>query len=490
MREWWRKAGSENLRVPVYSRVVDFEAIYRRHPPVPEFAEEMFLWPPERIEAYKNQLFMEIMEVAWQNPFYQRKWAEAGIKKEDIRSIEDLPKLPIVTVSDFKEAIERDPPYGLHQGVTAKDAARIPLKIQTSGGTTGRPRPTFFGPLEWEIQALQTARGLYIQGARPGDVLQVPLTLSMANAGWVYYLACHYYLGMVPITPGSGVVTASRRQLEYAEAFGTNIWASFPEYLLHLGKTAQEMGLDLKKLPTKFITSFLGPDTEGHLRRQMEELWGCPVYDNYGTHEIGLTAFECQAKAGLHINEDMFIIEVADVETNEVLPYGQKGNLVATSLYREHPPLIRYNLMDLVRIFPRERCDCGSWFLRMDHFLGRSDDMVKLRGTNVYPMACLNAVQSDPRTTGQWLCVVDRITDPDGTYRDEMTVMVEYVDESVDKEALRRDLEVRLHADLGVRVQVQPVPAGELAELTNYGRQGEGKVRRLLDRRPGYQRHY
>jgi phenylacetate-CoA ligase len=189
----------------------------------------------------------------------------------------------------------------------------------------------------------------------------------------------------------------------------------------------------------------------------------------------------------MHLNEDTIYVEVADVDTGEVLPYGETGNLVATALHRHHPPLIRYNLMDLVRLLPRERCDCGSHMRRMDHFLGRSDDMVKLRGTNLYPMACLNAVQSDQRTTGQWLCVLDRVGEG-GEAREEMTVRVEYRDESVDKEGMRRELEARLKVDLGVRVAVEPVPPGSLADLTNYGR--EGKVRRLLDRRPGFERRY
>ncbi len=475
------------VTLPNYYRTTDFEAIYRRHPPPDAFVEQMYLWPPERIRDYQNKLFSEVMETAWRNPFYRQKWQGAGVKPEDIKSLDDLPKLPVVTVYDFKDAIEKDPPFGLHQGVTARDAATKPLKLQSSGGTTGRPRPTFFGPLEWEVQAIQTARALFIQGARPGDVMQIPATLSTANLGWVYYQACHYYLGIVPITTGSGVVTASRRQVEEAVAWGTNIWGAFPEYLLHLAQTATEMGIDPRSMKTKLLSTYLGPDTEGSLRRELEAAWGCDVFDNYGTHEIGVASFECPAQAGLHVNEDTLFLEVADIDTGEILPHGQTGNLVATSLYRQHPPLIRYNLMDLVRFFPRERCACGSYFLRMDHFMGRSDDMVKLRGINIYPMACLNAVQSDQRSTGQWLCVVDRVGEG-GDVRDEMTVRVEYREESVDAAAMRRDLEERLKVDLGARVTVEPVPPGTLADLTNYGR--EGKVRRLLDRRPGYERHY
>jgi len=172
---------------------------------------------------------------------------------------------------------------------------------------------------------------------------------------------------------------------------------------------------------------------------------------------------------------------VADVDTDQIVPDGEKGNLVMTSLYRKHPPLIRYNLRDYVRIVSdgRTACGCGSHTRKMDHFLGRSDDMVKLRGTNVFPMACVRAVTSDDRTTGEWLCVVER-KEAGLDVRDDMTVQVEVKDGASDREELTRLLENRLKSDLGLRVLVELVPAGSLASFT-YGR--EGKARRLHDKR-------
>jgi phenylacetate-CoA ligase len=343
------------------------------------------------------------------------------------------------------------------------------------------PRPTLFTPWEWEIQGIQGSRALWIQGARPGDVMQIPSTLSTANLGWFYYLSCINWSGIVPVTTGSGNVTASRRQLEVAFDWGTNLWAGFPEYLMHLASLAEQEGMALKKLKTKFIASFLGPDLDGSLRKLMEATWHCPVYDNYGTHEVGLPAFECREQDGLHMMEDMFIVEVADVDTDRILPAGEKGNLVITSLYRHHPPLIRYNLRDYIRLVSDgvRRCGCGSHLMKMDHFLGRSDDMVKLRGTNVFPMACLGAVTGDDRTTGEWLCVVER-KESGLDIRDEMTVNVEVKEGATDREGLKAKLEDRLKSDLGVKVTVGLVPAGSLASFT-YGR--EGKAKRLVDKR-------
>lgn len=469
------------MTVPYYFRSLDFEKLVRDYPPAQEYAETVFLYGRKEIEEIQNRRFLQIVEWAWENPFYRKKWEAHGVRKADIRTKEDIGRLPMVAVEDFKKSIKTHPPFGEHPGLTTADAARIPIKIQSSGGTTGMPRPTLFTPLEWEIQGIQGSRALYIQGARPGDVMQIPSTLSTANLGWFNYLSCLHWSGIVPVTTGSGNVTASRRQLEIAFEWGTNLWAGFPEYLMHLASLAAQEGLDLRKLKTKFITSFLGPDLDGSLRKLMEGTWHCPVYDNYGTHEIGLGAFECREQDGLHINEDMFIVEVADVDTDQILPAGEKGNLVITSLYRHHPPLIRYNLRDYIRLVSdgSRRCACGSYFMKMDHFLGRSDDMVKLRGTNVFPMACLGAVTSDDRTTGEWLCVVER-KESGLDIRDEMTVKVEVKEGAADREGLKAKIEDRLRSDLGVKVAVELVPAGSLATYT-YGR--EGKAKRLIDRR-------
>ena len=470
------------MSVPYYYRSLDFERLVREYPPSQDYAETVFLHDRRQIAEIQNRRFLAIVESAWRNPFYRKRWAAHGLRPQDIRSMDDIGKLPMVAVEDFKDSIKTHPPFGEHPGLSRADGARVPIKIQSSGGTTGMPRPTLFTPWEWEIQGIQGSRALWIQGARPGDMMQIPATLYTANLGWFYYLSCLHWSGIIPVTTGSGNVTPTRRQLEIAFDWGVNLWAAFPEYLLHMASVAEQEKLDLRALRTRLITAFLGPDLDGSLRKMLEGAWHCPVFDNYGTHEVGLPAFECQERDGLHLMEDMFIVEVADVDTDQLVPDGQKGNLVMTSLYRHHPPLIRYNLRDYVRIVSggTTRCGCGSATRKMDHFLGRSDDMVKIRGTNVFPMACVRAVTSDDRTTGEWLCVVER-QQSGLDLRDDMTVRVETKGEVEDREGLIHVLEDRLKSDLGIRVTVELVPAGSLAEYT-YGR--EGKARRLLDRRP------
>jgi phenylacetate-CoA ligase len=433
------------------------------------------------LRAFQNKRFMRLVEIGWGNEFYRKRWSAAGLKPGDVKSIDDISKLPSYTSEDVKNDQAEHPPFGHFHGAGRELLKKMPLKVQTSGGTTGKPRATLYGPTDWEMNGLTQARAMYIQGARPGDVVQIPATNSLANLGWCVYKGCHDYLGVLPVTTGSGIVTSSRRQLETAFDWGTNIWCSFPEYLTQLAKVCrEELGRDIRELKTKSIHSFLGPDTDNSLRKQLEELWGCDVYDLYGTNEMGSAAFECRHKNGIHIMEDCIFLELEDVDTGAPVKDGETGNMVVTILHRDLPPVIRYNVRDLARIISSERCECGSCFKRMDKFLGRSDDMVKLRGVNVYPMACLPSIKSDPRTTGEWICVVDR-SEVNGVIRDEMIVRVEVQRGVTSIDGLKDILAKRLQGDLGVKVGVELVDEGSLAEAANLGR--EGKPKRLLDRR-------
>ena len=472
---------SATSRLPLYRDSIDWASFSREYPAPDLFEQGLFRASRDEINSLQNRRFVRMMEAAWATGFYQRLWGAQGVEPGDIRSLNDLGKLPMFTSDDIKADQQEHPPYGsIHEVALAKFPG-LPLKLQTSGGTTGKPRPTLFGPVEWELNALSAARALYVQGGRPGDVMQHPGTPALANYPWSVYKAAHDYLGMLPLTTGSGVVTPSRRQLEIAADWGTNVWHCFPEYLTQLAKVYRdEFGGDVRDLKTKFIASFLGSDTDNSLRRDLEALWGCPVYDNYGTHEFGFAAFECQAQAGLHLHEDLLHFEFVDVDTALPVAQGEAGNLVITSLYRTVPPLIRFNVRDLARVIHHDRCACGGTMTRMDKFLGRSDDMVKVRGVNIYPMACLPAVKSDARTTGEWFCLVDRQVS-DGVIRDTMTVLVEVRGDAGGIDGLKEDLERRLHADLTLKIDVELVEEGALAEQANLGR--EGKPRRLNDRR-------
>jgi phenylacetate-CoA ligase len=468
-------------RLPLRHYALDWDQLFTESPPPDIWYETMFRWSRDELRAFQNRMFMKRIAQGWQHPFYRGLWGEAGLHEGDIRSLDDLEKLPIFDSEDVKRSIAAHPPFGQVCGIDVAEVSRsVPLKIQTSGGTTGLPRPTIFGPKDWELNGLYLARSLYAQGARPGDRMQIPSTASLANMGWGYYKACHDYLGVIPITTGSGLVTPSKRQLELAFEFGTTLWTSFPEYLLQLAHTARtELARDVRELGTRFVSTYLGPDLDGSLCRAVEQAWGCPAYDNYGTHEVFSVSFEAEDRDGMYIFEDAVYVEVVDQETRKSVPTGSAGDLVCTHLHREVPLLIRYNLRDLGRITSESRSALGSEFRRMDKFLGRSDQMVKIRATNVYPMACLGAVRSDDRTTGEWICVAERI-EHGGVIHEELTVRVEVRNDGRSREGLRELLERRLRNDLGLRVPVELVDEGQLIG-TNVGK--EGKPIRLLDER-------
>lgn len=466
--------------IPYYWKSVDWDALMRDYPPPPIFAKTTGRMSADELRTLQNTRFLARVAEAWQVPFYRDRWRAAGLDPADIRSLDDITRIPTFTSDDLKDAIVAAPPFGNHHPIGAADFARMPIKIHTSGGTTGLPRVTLFDPVALEVQGIQTARGLYAQGARPGDIIQITYTTALANAGWCAYSGIFHWLGASPVTSGAGQVTPSERQLEYAQAWGTTGWFARGEYLARLVEVARQTGFDLRNLRTKQIHSFLGTDVEHHLRHQLEEAWGAPVYDNYGTHETGMMSFECQVKDRKHISEDTVYIELADVDTGAPLPLGQRGNMVVTSLHRSIPPLIRYNLRDCLILYDREECPCGLATRKLSTFLGRSDEMVKLRGTNVYPLACQSAVTKDLRTTGEFLCVVRHVGE--GLARhEEMTVRVERRSPATDAVGLAENLRQALHRDLGVRIEVEIVEADELAVHTGLGR--ESKVRRLLDLR-------
>jgi phenylacetate-CoA ligase len=465
--------------IPYYWSSVDWPKFVEEYPPPPHFDVAMVRTSDEDLRELQNTRFLARMADAWKVPFYNERWAAVGLEPGDIRSLDDLEKIPTFTSDDLKQTIEQHPPFGNHQNF-ARDSMSTPLKIQSSGGTSGLPRPTLFDPIAWEVQAIQYARAFVAQGAQVGDVLQITLTNSLANTAWCSSTAALHWCGLVPLTTGSGAVTSTVRQLELAREWGTAGWVAFGEYLKILAETAENAGVNLRNdLRTRFIHTYMGVDTDGHLRRLLKEAWGAPVYDNYGTHEVGLIAYECQAEDGLHVNDDTAVLEIVDRETEERLPDGAAGNIVVTSLHRSVPPIIRYNLKDLMRRQSRTECGCGARTTKVSGFLGRSDEMVKLRATSVYPRAAQDTIQGDERSTGEFLCVVDNV----GTglsARERMTVRIE-AKRNVDERALHDDMAARLKVLFGVAVGVEIVPSGSLAQFTGLG--GEGKVKRLLDLR-------
>ena len=465
-----------SVQPPHYWRALDFARLVDDYPPPPQFFNTVYRMPRDALRELQERRFLAQVARGWQIPFFRRRWHEAGLAEGDIRGLADLGKLPAYTVSDVRDSMERHPPFGDFMGVSPADGATMPLVIQTSGGTTGMPRPMLYAPQDREVMAILGARRLVMHGVRPGDLVQVTRALGLPNGGFHLREALWKYTGAVPVMTGTGKNTPTRRQIEIIRAWGTNVIVGFPAYLRQMAIVARdEMGIDPRSLGIRSLDSSLGPED----RASVEALWGAPVHDFYGAHESGMIAADCVFQDGMHIQEDAFIVEILDVGTGLPVPPGEKGNVCVTTLFKHSGPLIRYNIADVSAVLPGA-CACGSTLARLAAIYGRSDNMVKLRGVNVFPEAIGALVVEDRRTNGEFLCVVERAGEAG---RDEMRVRVESTIAPAAREGLRRDLERRFNEALGVRILVEIVDAGALEPHVRVAERT--KPTRLLDlRRP------
>lgn len=459
---------------PHFFRALDFEQLTRDYPPPPEFYKTVLHMPRVELEALKNKRFLATVKRGWEIPFFQKHWGEVGLEPGDIRSLADIEKIPPYTVHDIRKSLERNPPFGDFMGMEPGGDNPLPLVLHTSGGTTGLPRPMLYAPQDREVMAILSARRYAMQGMVPGDKVLSTLSLGLSNGGFAVRDALWKYMGAVPVMTGSGASTPSRRQIEIIKAWGCSIVLGFPAYLRHLAIVARdELGIDPRSLGVKALGSHLGVED----RKKIEALWDAECYDSYGTNESGMMAADCEHKNGMHINEDAVLLEIADPETGKLMPEGDKGTVYITTFYRWGAPQIRFNVNDISAIMPGQ-CACGSTLKRLEKIFGRNDNMVKLRGANVFPEAIGAAVAEDARSNGEFFCVVERIGEAG---HDQMTVMVEVLDPAVHGAALKEDLERRLKEVIGVRVNVSPQAPKALDAHT--GTSQTSKIKRLLDKR-------
>lgn len=428
----------------------------------------------EALRRLREERFLKTVARGWEIPFFQRHWRAAGLEPGDIRRLDDITKIPPYDVSHIRVSIERNPPFGDFMGISPADGKRMPLVLQTSGGTTGLPRPMLYAPRDREVMAILGGRRFAMHGIGPGDMVLVTYSLGLSNGGFMTREGLWKYTGAVPVMTGSGASTPTRRQVEIIRAWSVNVILGFPAYLRHMALVARdEMGIDPRSLGIRVLGSHLGQES----RAEIESLWDAPCHDMYGTNESGSMASECTHRTGMHIQEDAIILEVADPETGRILPDGEKGTLYITTLYRWGAPQIRFNVNDISAI-ATGTCPCGSTLKRLEKIYGRNDNMVKLRGVNVFPEAVGAALAEDKRSNGEYFCIVERVGEAG---RDEMTVMVEVADAKTDRAVLKAQLETRLKEVLGVKVTVQTSDPGSLAQHTGVAQ--TSKIKRLLDRR-------
>src|SRR5215207_8682807 len=423
---------------------VDYAAIERMFPPPPEYFETAWFDPPELIQRRLLARLQERALTTYEVPFFRRRWDEAGFHPTDLKTLDDLWKAPFYTVDDIRKSIDDHPPYGDYQGVTPADAVREPMRVYMSGGTTGKSRPTFYTQWDREVGAVLTARALYMQGIRPGDVVLNSWAYGTHNGAFAFDEALHRWLNCVVLTTG--------------------------DYLLRLADVAREMGYDPS---TDFKLSAL-PNIGD--RERLESTFGPECFNSYGFHEVQWVSVECPVHDGLHIFEDAFIVQIVDPETGDALPDGEPGSICITELYKTGSPQFRYNIMDLSYLYPRERCACGSWLRRMGPFQGRGDNMVKLRGVNVWPEAIGEIALSVPGVAPDWFVRAVRVEN-----RDELVVSVASDRDPAEFPAVAAAVEERLKERLGVRIVSEVVRPGELDAWTEVN--VSPKLKRFRDER-------
>jgi phenylacetate-CoA ligase len=451
---------------PNYLTSLDARALAAEFPLGAEFVRRFRSLSRDELRALQEVRFRRVVERAWKIPLYQRLWGDAGAKPGDIRSLDDLARLPTFDKSDIMASLERRPPLGDFHGMESyPPAARPPVILHTTSGTTGKPQVLLFGPRGREVQNLLLARVYLFQGLRDDDVVHSVYGHGMINGGHYIRETVTHWTRALFLSAGTGVETRSSTQIELMRDFGVTVIVGFADYIKHLGELARSSRVDVK---VRMISGHLGED-----RDAVSRAWnGAEVFDWYGVGDTGIIAGEGPDHAGLYVMEDAHYLELLDLETGQPVGEDGTGDMVVTVLFKDDIyPMIRFNTHDVTG-FRADASPLGLNLRRIRGFLGRSDNMVKLRGINVFPQAIAAMLADAPGYAGDYVCRLER----DAAGRDALTVAIEVHAADEGLEAAYRDL---LRRKLGLEVGIELVRPGSLAPLT--GIDARQKPIRLVD---------
>ena len=421
----------------------------------------------EQIEALQVERLKETVKRCMNNPFYKARLEKAGVTPENITSVDDIRRIPFTTKQDLRDTY----PFGL---------ASAPLtecvRLHSSSGTTGNPTVILHTQKDLDEWANQVARNLWMVGLRPNDVFQNSSGYGMFTGGLGFQYGAER-LGMLTIPAAAG---NSLRQIKFMTDFGTTALHAVPSYVTRLYEVMQEQGVDPRK-DTKLKVLAIGAEPHSEeQRKRIENMLGVKAYNSFGMSEMcgpGV-GFECKEQNGLHFWEDYYIVEIVDPETLEPVPDGEIGELVLTSIRREAMPLLRYRTRDLTRVLGRG-CPCGRNHVRLDRMKGRSDDMMVLRGVNIFPIQIEKILMQFKELASNYLIT---LTTDDNN--DNMTVEVEIEDLFTDDYQKLIELQKKVKRALKDEILLTPhvklVPKGTLPV-------SEGKAVRVVDKRTVYQ---
>ena len=429
------------------------------------YQKEIETASPEQIRAWQNERLLKTLQHVWDNnAYYRKKMIDRGVLLGDIKSVDDLWKLPFLTKDDLREAY----PYGL-MSAPLSDCVRI----QSTSGTTGKRVVAFYTQEDIELWEDCCARAIVAVGGTKDDVVQVCYGYGLFTGGPGLNGGSHK-VGCLTLPMSSG---NTERQLQFMTDLEATILCCTPSYAAYLAESIYEKGI---RDQIKLKAGIFGAEawTE-EMRRDIEQKLGIKAYDIYGLTELSGpgVAFECEEQTGMHINEDHFIVETIDPKTGAVLPEGERGELVFTSITKTAFPLIRYRTKD-IGVLKREKCSCGRTFVKMSKPMGRSDDMLIIKGVNVFPSQ-IEQVLLTKGLTSNYQIIVDRV----GT-TDSIEVKVEMTPElfsdtinSITK--TEHDIMEALHSMLGIYAKVSIVEPKSIIR-------SEGKAVRVIDKRKLY----
>lgn len=454
-----------------YWQEVDFAAMTRDHPIGDDFVRFATQTSRDELRAHQNRLFMRCVDRAWKTKFYQRLWGAAGIQKGDIKSLDDLAGLPSFDKSDIMASLDREPPFGDFAGWETHDH-RPPTILHTTSGTTGKPQVLLFGPKSREVQNLLLGRLYRFQGMRPDDVVHSVYGHGMINGGHYVREAVTHWTSSVFLSAGTGVETRSIQQVELMRNFGATVIVGFADYIKKLADVAREMGLEPgRDIPVRMISGHLGREDKA----AMGEAWGgAQCFDWYGVGDTGCIAGEGPDRDGLYVMEDAQYLEVCDIDTGKPVEDGQSGDMVTTCLFKDDLyPIIRFNTHDVTQV-KSGASSIGVNYKRIEGFMGRSDNMVKIRGINIFPQGVGPMLDEHPAFAKEFICRARR----DDAGRDRFVVVAEAT--SGDPAVAQAFGDI-LKRKIGIEVDVELVAKGETAGLTQIDvRQ---KPIRLIDER-------
>ena len=451
-----------------YLRAADPRALLRDHPVGADF--ETFARNTSRDELHVRQdrLFRRCLARAWETGFYRRLWGAAGIEPGDIGGLADIERLPVFDKSDLMASIESHPPFGDFGGFDLGAAAHPPVVFHTTSGTTGRPQALLFGAKSRETQGLLLARIYRWQGLRGSDVVHSCYGHGTVNGGHYVREAVLHWTNALFVPAGTGLETPSARQAALMRDFGATVLVGFADYLKRLAEVARAEGIAVgEDIRLRFISGHMGAADKTALR----DLWGGPAcYDWYGVGDTGIVAGEGPDQDGLYVMEDAQYVELLGIDDGRPVAVGEPGDVVCTCLFKDDVyPIIRFNTHDLSRERPGHGA-AGFRLRRIDGFLGRSDQMVKIKGINVFPQAIGALLAELPEFLGEYVC---RAT-PAGT----LVVVAEAASNDPGVAARTRTL---LKNGLGIDVAVELAPRGATATSTQVERRQ--KPIRLIDER-------